>query len=240
MHASAIVSVMSTEMLPWELLEAVERAGKSAPQAQRLAAATARVLVEGGFSSGEILTEVSLAESAGVSRTPAREAMLQLADWGLVKLIPKKGAVVTTANLKEKRDLLRVRAMFESDAVSAFRFSSVGLRDLAVELDTCLERQRQALKDQDLLGFASADFALHAAIIAAGENQVVLGVLEKLAPRLAQLTYLSCQERPDTLHVLLAEHEALAAHARSGAAREFSVAVQEHIQQHYFPQGDQS
>src|SRR5690625_7883968 len=75
-----------------------------------MAAWAAREIIERRFEPGELLTEADLAEAQKASRTPAREAMLQLERWRLVRLVPKKGAIVTTVTSCERRDLLAVRS----------------------------------------------------------------------------------------------------------------------------------
>ena len=86
--------------LPWE------RLGERSSLGSRMAAATAREIIGGEREPGAWLTETDLAAAGGASRTPAREAMLLLERWGLVRLIRKKGAVVTPLTAKERRDLL--------------------------------------------------------------------------------------------------------------------------------------
>ena len=52
------------------------------------------LLLSGRFSPGERLSEPLLAQELGVSRTPVREALMRLAEEGLVELVPGKGARV--------------------------------------------------------------------------------------------------------------------------------------------------
>ena len=133
--------------LPWQRID------DSAPIAVRMAAATAREIIEGRHEPGDLLIESDLAAAHNASRTPAREAMLQLERWRLVRLVPKKGALVTTVTGKERRDLLAVRSMFEIDAVETLSDSG-DLAALAADLRTLLGEQRKALGAGDPLGFA--------------------------------------------------------------------------------------
>lgn len=52
------------------------------------------VLTDPGMQ-GAFLSEQELADRVGVSRTPVREALLQLAAEDLVELVPKRGARVS-------------------------------------------------------------------------------------------------------------------------------------------------
>lgn len=62
---------------------------------------------------GEILTEKSLMERLGLSRTPLREALQRLALEGLISVIPRKGAFVTDIDVRSQLELLRVRREIE-------------------------------------------------------------------------------------------------------------------------------
>ena len=79
--------------------------GSRATAAGRLAHDVAWRIVRGEIAAGEMLTEVQLSTEAGISRTPAREALLQLERWGLVRLLPKKGAAVQALTPQTVADL---------------------------------------------------------------------------------------------------------------------------------------
>jgi DNA-binding GntR family transcriptional regulator len=221
--------VTTTPPLPWR----VDPDGRTV--AQRIAADTARAIAERVLAEGAVVTEVELSTTHGASRTPAREAMLQLEAWGLVRLLPKKGAVVTAVSMEERRDLLAVRALFESDAVAALG-SSARLVPVGERLAAALLQQRAAVEAADRLAFAEADIAFHAEIILAGGNAVVAALLQQLAPRFARLTYAVALEAPDRLGLMLDEHERLAGLARSGDADAFGLLLRRHIAAGHFPQ----
>ncbi|NHB86106.1 GntR family transcriptional regulator [Tessaracoccus sp. HDW20] len=118
---------------------------------------------------------------------------------GLVRLMPKKGAVVTPVAADERHDLLAVRTMFEVESVASLTADGGGLDALAEPLRVRLDEQRAALDAGDLLAFAAADYAFHATVILAGGNAVVRELLATLAPRLARLTHQACLDRPWSL-----------------------------------------
>ena len=70
-------------------------------RAQILRDALEDAIVQGEFAPGQRLDESSLTERFGVSRTPVREALQQLAAVRLVEMIPKRGAFVTRIGLPE-------------------------------------------------------------------------------------------------------------------------------------------
>lgn len=68
------------------------------------------------FSPGERLVQSELAEDLGVSRTPVREALHQLASEGLVAISAYKGAFVNDFSLKELEEIYCVRIALEGYA----------------------------------------------------------------------------------------------------------------------------
>ena len=70
-------------------------------------------ILSGHYQRGDELTEAALGAAYGVSRTPVREALRQLALEGLVELIPNKGAFVTGISSQDIRDIYEIRSRLE-------------------------------------------------------------------------------------------------------------------------------
>ena len=70
-------------------------------------------ILSGKYKENEELREITIGEEMGVSRTPVREALRQLALEGLVKIIPNKGAYVTGINGKDIADIYAIRSRLE-------------------------------------------------------------------------------------------------------------------------------
>ena len=95
-------------------------------------------IIGGVHPPGARVTEQEVAASAGVSRTPVREALRRLESEGLLRFVPHQGAFVTSWSDQDAEDIFDLRAMLESYAarLAAAKASSedVGrLRDLAEE-----------------------------------------------------------------------------------------------------------
>jgi len=79
--------------------------------------------ISGGILAGELLPgtrlrEESLAADYHVSRTPVREALIQLSSVGLVELIPNRGATVLELTLEDVSEVYHLRALLEGEAAS--------------------------------------------------------------------------------------------------------------------------
>src|SRR6476661_10958272 len=103
-----------------------------------------RAVLDGTHPGGTLLTEGEVAEQLGVSRTPVREALLRLEAEGLVRLYPKKGALVIPVSAQEARDVVEARELIEqwaADRVWARRKEV--LEDLAAVLEQMREARRR-------------------------------------------------------------------------------------------------
>ena len=70
-------------------------------------------ILTGALAGGEALTEQALSSRLGVSRTPVRGALHRLAEDGLVKISPNKGAVVVGINADDLIDIYHIRMRLE-------------------------------------------------------------------------------------------------------------------------------
>src|SRR6201999_1561757 len=89
-------------------------------------------ILEGELKPGERLRAEALAQRFGTSRTPIREALLQLEAQGLVEVEPNRGAVVKAFDAADLRDLYEVRALLEPAAAAraATRISGAQIAEL--------------------------------------------------------------------------------------------------------------
>ncbi|MEX2382000.1 MAG: GntR family transcriptional regulator [Opitutales bacterium] len=95
---------------------------------------------EGKLSPGERVSDFVLAKEIGVSRTPVREAITQLASEGLIEHIPQFGSFVKKLSRQELAELFDLREMLESYATKAAaeRISPVVVKKLKLLCDEML------------------------------------------------------------------------------------------------------
>lgn len=120
------------------------------------------------------LREEDLARSLGVSRTPVREALRQLAREGLITLLPRRGAKIVPLSLQEYLDWLDVREMLEGMAarVVAEKSDKHSIAQLRALFDHLSPEGIQS--DREAYGRANAAF--HARLIALADNPVLTRV----------------------------------------------------------------
>lgn len=94
-------------------------------------------LLHGRWRGGERLTEASVASLFSVSRTPVREALLELASLGLVQLRRNCGAVLQPFGPEQLSEIYAVRALLETEAarLAAGRVPSDQIRALRLAFE---------------------------------------------------------------------------------------------------------
>lgn len=201
------------------------------PRRQIVRDAIRRQIIAGKLASGTLLSELQLAKSFRTSRTPIREALMQLEQEGLVEIIPRRGAIVRIPTPPELVELYSVRKALEGLAVrmAANRMPTKRLAELKVEWES-LQRNLSA-STLDLV-FSKCE-ELHLTIIEGAESEVISKVLGTIRGRIAtaRRVYLKPRGNPtfERLKVSCAEHIEIikAMHARDADRSE--QLIQEHL-----------
>ena len=206
-------------------------AGTEQPQtaAERAHAALADAIVSGALAPGALITEGEHSAALGMSRTPVREAFLRLSSEGLLRLYPKKGAVVTVEDDAAVRQLLEARVMLESESVRAFAHGPQTVVAATRALDRILEDQQRAVNARDPLAFARADHAFHAAVAAASGNALTGAFYGQISPRLERLTHTIVRQGEGNLPRFLSDHRRLITFLARGDAAAYAVLLRTHV-----------
>lgn len=131
-------------------------------------------IVSGALEPGSVLTETGLAVQLGVSATPVREALLDLAAEGLVESQTHRLRRVTPLHLPATLDLLRVQgALWRMGYI--WGFPRVGADELA-RLDAAVDTYETALAARATLVAIRAAQDFHTVFIAASGNSELLRV----------------------------------------------------------------
>lgn len=181
----------------------------------------------GRMSPGQIHSVQALAEQLGVSRTPVREALLQLARQGLVEPVRNRGFLVVERSLQDVRDIFEIRLLLEPAAARA-----AARRANAEDVDRMQAHYHEmtaAARAGDADTMWKQDRAFHLAILEASGNSRLaqyIDALRDLIQRRGQLTTRSRQ-----LQAIAREHGPIldAMEKRDGAGAE--QAMRHHIRQ---------
>jgi len=142
-----------------------------------------RRLLAGDFAPGTRLLYGPIGKEIGVSATPVREAVGQLANEGLLELVPQLGAVVRSIDRQELIDIYEVRLAIEPYAarLAATRADAKQVAGLLGDLTRMRElTERQAASGAEFANkrltrlFDKADYGFHIAVIEATGNRAML------------------------------------------------------------------
>src|SRR3954466_4841986 len=139
-------------------------------------------LLDGSFPGGALLSENELSQQLGLSRTPVRQAFVQLEAEGLLELYPKRGALVVPVAASEIEDVFEARLLVEEHC--ARRAANAGPA-LAADLVKLIAEQERATPAPRGGRAASAgpDRHFHRAIIDAAGNVILTRLYDALRDR---------------------------------------------------------
>ncbi|CAO3457888.1 GntR family transcriptional regulator [Azospirillum largimobile] len=155
---------------------------------------------------GDPIAEKQIAEAYGVSRTPVREAVLRLADEGLIEIFPQSGTFVARIPLEALPEAGVIRKVLERATV---RFAAErASRSQIAALRACLEQQREVDAVGDANGFHQADETFHAQITEMAGYPGFWTIIQQAKVQLDRCRRLTLPV-PGRMRTVIAEHEAI-------------------------------
>ena len=137
-----------------------------------------RALLEGRFSPGQPLSEVALASEMNVSRGPVREALLVLAQEGLVSHSQNYGFSVLEFTEHDRTEVQQIRLPLEVLALNSAR-QNITPPDLR-RLDALTDCMTQSFQQQSYVECTQADLDFHTLIWEHAGNKRLLSALRNL------------------------------------------------------------
>jgi DNA-binding GntR family transcriptional regulator len=147
----------------------------------QVAHALRAALVSGELRPGEVYSAPALAEDFGISATPVREAMLDLAREGLVEPVRNKGFRVTEVNERDLDQFTEIRTLIEVPTVGRIA-RSASASDLEALRPTAEEIVRAA-REHDLIGYLESDRRFHLSLLALSGNERLVEIVGDLRKR---------------------------------------------------------
>jgi DNA-binding GntR family transcriptional regulator len=138
--------------------DALSRLDRSSTAAKAADFLRARI-ADGTLKPGQRISELALSATLGISRSPIREALGQMALEGLVESVPYKGSFVKALDADRLRNLVELRVALEEFAVRRVvaRATDENLDGLAHLIDAVAQRAKAGNFD----GTVEADLRVH-------------------------------------------------------------------------------
>jgi DNA-binding GntR family transcriptional regulator len=183
-------------------------------------------LSSGAMRPGQPIDEKALCVRFDVSRTPIREAILQLAAQGFVVVGPRSGATVPKLSLRMLRELLELLGELEGVAAS---FAAKRMRPSEkLELGRCLEECRTVADLGDPIAYQLANDRFHELVYKTCRNGSLVDHIRAVRTRCASYTA-DRFESPGRTKRSAQEHGAIAEALLLGDPQGAHAAMLEHI-----------
>lgn len=195
----------------------------------QVAHALRAALVAGEMRPGVLYSAPALAEKFGVSATPVREAMLDLANEGLVEAVRNKGFRVTELSNRELDDITHVRSLIEVPTVGEVAARCDAEMAPKVEELRAVAREIESLAVKpDLIRYVEVDRQFHLRLLALAGNDHLVEVVRNLRAR-SRLYGLQGLAARGELQRSAREHEQLVDLVLAGDAKGAADLMRRHI-----------
>lgn len=179
------------------------------------------------YAPNSPLPEEAVASSLNVSRAPVREALRKLAAEGLVNLIRRQGAVVSSLSPQEFLDAYQVRGALEVLAIR-LATSRLEIADLE-EFEWLNQVMRQAMEKNDVDTFFTTNATFHALIIDRSGNEKLKEIYDPLVSQMRRY-YLPSLALRGGIQRSIEEHQGIIQAMKDRDAERAGQLLHEHIQ----------
>ena len=187
-----------------------DRADRSQSRTTHALLAMRELVFSGALGPGERISELSVAERTGISRTPIRAALQRLAEEGFVEAIPSGGYAVRSFSEKDVFDAIEIRGTLEGLAarLAAERGHSAGrlapLHECLDDLDAVIEASLGT--EEGFSRYMAGNARLHALIIDLADSPVLKRQIERASalPFASSSGFIMAQSLLPDSHRLLA------------------------------------
>ncbi|HEX4883156.1 MAG TPA: GntR family transcriptional regulator [Casimicrobiaceae bacterium] len=187
-----------------------------------------RRILDNEWSPGYRALEHELALALGMSRTPVREALIRLANEGLVEVVPRHGMRVLPVSAADMDEIYQVLGSLEATAAELVALRQPTPAEVA-PLEAASRAMDAALKRDDLEAWAQADERFHRHLVELCGNRLLVATVQNFWDRAHRARMFTLRLRPKPVDSTR-EHMALVRAIRRGdadAARELHRAHRE-------------
>lgn len=146
----------------------------------------------GEFSQDKIITETTICEALNISRTPAREALIELVANGVLVKVPRKGYAVTKFDQKTKMDAYEILANMDALAAKLAlpNMTAADLNKMREHIDFA----DVAIKYKNYAAYCDQQENFHSVYINKCNNKQLIALLKDIKATLDRYTYYSTDE----------------------------------------------
>jgi len=158
---------------------------------------------DGSLKPNERINENKISEDLEVSRTPVREALLQLANEGYLEKNPRKGFIVKELTLERAKRIYVIIGCLEALAASLALDKMTD--EHMKEMERLIEDIDKTIEERDYAKYYRLQMRFHDVFIEAADNEELSKILSSLKRNFIRQTYFRKDEELDTLFKVVKE-----------------------------------
>jgi DNA-binding GntR family transcriptional regulator len=185
-----------------------------------------KAIVRGDLVPGSMHSVGSLAGSLGVSRTPVREALIELAARGMVRFERNRGVRILQTSIHDLGEIFELRLLLEVPATK--RAVEKMTAEARKTLKTHLAAMEKAAVAGDQGAFWIHDRAFHLALLIQSGNMRLAAYIDSLRD-MVLMRGVSTAGQSRTLNEIVAEHRQIFEHVQAGNAGAAAEAMRRHV-----------
>ena len=204
----------------------MERLMQTASVNARVLSSLRAAVITGELVPGSLYSVQTLADQLGVSRTPVREALIKLAQQGMVRFERNRGVRVLLTSLHDLEEVFALRLLLEPPAVrrAVARLDAAHRR----ELRRAFTQMEKAAKADDEFTMFEHDRRFHRTLLEAAGNARLAAFVDGLRDMVLRRG-VSTAQGSRSLDDIVAEHRAILDLADAGDAEGARGAMRRHI-----------
>ena len=184
-------------------------------------------ILDGSLQPGEIYNEKNLAEELGISRTPVREALLELSAQGLVTFLPRRGIIIRHFTKRDIEEVFELRNVIELAVVErvADNYQKYDFK----KLQKTIEKQKSTIENQNYIDFLHVDRIFHISLCEMYGNRRLIAIMENIRD-LIQIMGSEALKDPKRMEEVIDEHQKVLDFISKGLKLEAREAMEYHLE----------
>lgn len=179
------------------------------------------------LTPGQPLSETQLSKLLGISRTPIREAIQQLSQEGLLRVIPGRAVTVASRSVQDVLNAVHLRSLLEPELA---RLVALSISPVQEEiLEQSLHDMEKAIRDDDPASWSKANTRYHEILSDACPNPLLGELVLQMCNRVHHLANIDSQTNPARLEVCTEEHKRIVSAIIARDAQSAEQAMRDHI-----------
>ncbi len=178
------------------------------------------------FRPGEIIYTLELSKELNISRTPTREALVKLAQEGLLNYTDSRKFRVVEVTEELVRDIYELRLSFEIMAMRGI-IDKIGDRDIEF-LESNISQMKSAYEDKKVKDFFNLDNQFHNYYVNLYHNNLMKGFLNQLTDQQQRIRYITVYV-DGRMSLTIPEHEEILHALKERNLEKVEKAVAGHI-----------